>query len=129
MLNNLITLFILLGYYSAANFSTASVTTAAEALISLANEEATGIPVALQNNNSRRSRAKTVACQYCNHKTAYRSAIIIHERIHTGEKPYECQFCDYRAAQNSILKNHAQRHFNGCYSTQALHKTNRGSLE
>ena len=34
----------------------------------------------------------------------------VHERTHTGEKPYQCSFCDYRCTQGGNLRIHERRH-------------------
>ena len=48
-------------------------------------------------------------CSYCykvfNHKNNFRK----HERIHTGEKPYQCPHCDYKARLKEHLKGHLFR--------------------
>ncbi len=36
--------------------------------------------------------------------------IRVHERTHTGEKPYKCSYCDYRAAQQGNMRIHEGRH-------------------
>jgi hypothetical protein len=34
----------------------------------------------------------------------------VHERTHTGHKPYKCAFCNYRSAQGGNIRIHERRH-------------------
>jgi hypothetical protein len=34
----------------------------------------------------------------------------VHERTHSGERPYQCRFCDYRASQSGNMVAHERRH-------------------
>ena len=34
----------------------------------------------------------------------------VHERTHTGDKPYQCSFCDYKANQRGNMRTHERRH-------------------
>lgn len=36
--------------------------------------------------------------------------IRVHERVHTGDKPYKCAYCDYRSAQVGNTRIHERRH-------------------
>ena len=50
------------------------------------------------------------ACSYCNYVGQSRHFTIIHERKHTGEKPFPCKVCDKSFASNSRLVAHARIH-------------------
>ena len=34
----------------------------------------------------------------------------IHERVHTGEKPYACKYCDRKFRQSNAAKIHERTH-------------------
>ena len=36
--------------------------------------------------------------------------VAVHERTHTGEKPFQCSMCDFRTALNGNLRVHMRRH-------------------
>ena len=54
--------------------------------------------------------AKRYQCDLCVHKAASHCALMIHKRVHTGEKPYECGICEYAAATKSALTRHMRIH-------------------
>ena len=53
---------------------------------------------------------KPYGCQYCTYSCSQKSSMIIHMRVHTGERPYKCNLCPYRATQRSSLTRHQRVH-------------------
>ena len=62
----------------------------------------------LESSSKRASKIIHV-CRYCGYVALRPSALIMHERIHTGEKPYECPFCLHTATQKGNLKRHIRQ--------------------
>ena len=53
---------------------------------------------------------KPFACKYCNKKFTVSSNLKSHERIHTGEKPYACKCCNKKFSRSDNLILHERVH-------------------
>ncbi|XP_048105708.1 RB-associated KRAB zinc finger protein-like isoform X3 [Alosa alosa] len=63
-----------------------------------------------QKPGKRRERKKNLTCPICGIGIRYPVEMKIHQRVHTGEKPYRCTVCPARFAQSGCLKVHLRCH-------------------
>jgi hypothetical protein len=53
-------------------------------------------------------RLQPFACDDCEYRTAYPSALIVHRRRHTGDRPYGCPACTFTGLSRSSVVTHMQ---------------------
>ncbi|XP_077497716.1 uncharacterized protein LOC144108331 [Amblyomma americanum] len=49
-------------------------------------------------------------CSYCPYQSVRRHTLKLHERTHTGERPFKCDLCERRFVQRTHLMTHRYRH-------------------
>lgn len=57
-------------------------------------------------NSSTSPRLSGTVCPECGLWCAFKSQLVKHMYIHTGEKPYSCPHCTYKARQRGTLNKH-----------------------
>eukprot|EP00730_Choanoeca_flexa_P015343 TRINITY_DN7026_c0_g1_i2.p1 TRINITY_DN7026_c0_g1~~TRINITY_DN7026_c0_g1_i2.p1 ORF type:complete len:184 (+),score=30.77 TRINITY_DN7026_c0_g1_i2:199-750(+) len=61
--------------------------------------------------STRRQVASRKDCKYCGKQFASHAALLRHERVHSGERPFGCDLCGKRFTQKGNLRTHLRRHY------------------
>ncbi|KAJ0169746.1 hypothetical protein K1T71_014352 [Dendrolimus kikuchii] len=66
--------------------------------------------ILLMHCRARHGYEKTDKCRFCDYKASNADQVKIHERLHTGEKPFVCKECGAAFIRNSTYKQHIATH-------------------
>ncbi|KAF2894659.1 hypothetical protein ILUMI_11520 [Ignelater luminosus] len=61
-------------------------------------------------NKKKRNIKRPYKCTECNFRSDARASLLMHSRIHTGEKPFHCPKCPYKAKRKAHLEDHLKIH-------------------
>ncbi|XP_043196724.1 B-cell lymphoma/leukemia 11A-like [Amphibalanus amphitrite] len=92
--------------------SSDSLSTDAEPLMKRARQSSPPTNLSAVTTSPATSRDRPRACEFCHKEFRFQSNLVVHRRIHTGEKPYRCRICSHACTQSSKLKRHMKTHLN-----------------
>lgn len=56
------------------------------------------------------AKKETYICKYCSKEYTRKDGLILHERRHTGERPFSCTYCEKKFSSTSARNKHIQIH-------------------
>ena len=62
----------------------------------------------LRNKHQNLVHNKRFPCEHCGKTFSEKSRLLIHNRVHSGDRPYECDLCGFRCAQKDNLRIHKE---------------------
>ena len=67
-------------------------------------------PISNSDNDYMITENKPHKCFFCDYRARFKSHLVAHVMIHTGDKPYKCAVCNYATIQKSTLVKHMMIH-------------------
>ena len=62
----------------------------------------------LRNKHQNLVHNKRFPCEHCGKTFSEKSRLLIHNRVHSGDRPYECDLCEFSCAQKDNLRIHKE---------------------
>lgn len=63
-----------------------------------------------RKRSTERKRLYSKACKICRRKFNHSGNLLVHQRVHSNERPYKCKFCNCRFKQLCHVNNHERLH-------------------